>query len=444
MNESDRKTSARDFTKVPLELPTWPLSTERSIAAVAGVLSSGRWAISGTKGEAPNWEQKFCDAFAGYIGTDYAVATCNGTAALTIALEALGIGVGDEVIVPGLTWVACASAVLTVGAIPVLVDVDETFCLSPTAAANAITEKTRAILLVHAYCQIADLHVFQTICEERNLHLVEDCSQAHGAEWNGRKVGSFGSVSCFSLQQVKLLTCGEGGIALTSDRILYDRMQELRADGRRYNENARPGEMDLKEFGSIQGRNYCLSEIQSALAFAQLQDLDQQNARRRVNADTLDRLLGAIAGVSTPKASPNITSRVFYQYLVRVDPAVYNYDPDWLAREFSQQLGVYCELIDRPLNSNALYVPHKTRRFADSGRGRERIDPQQYGLPISNLLQKSHIAISHWLLLAEPDQMDSVAVVVSKIISDLPLVRDAVASVRQSAESNISASRKGF
>jgi L-glutamine:scyllo-inosose aminotransferase/L-glutamine:2-deoxy-scyllo-inosose/3-amino-2,3-dideoxy-scyllo-inosose aminotransferase len=384
--------------------PTWPQATDEIMDALADVARSGRWAISGAFTGRECWEKRFTTAFAGYLGARFAVPTANGTAALTIALESQGVGSGAEVLVPGLTWVACASAPLVLGAIPILVDVDaRTFSMSLEAAAAAITPRTEAILLVHAYCQVADPEAFAALAERNGLALIEDCSQAHGAEWKGRRVGTFGRASAFSLQQVKVLTCGEGGIASTDDPDTYERMQQLRADGRIYKPAPVAGELELDEVGSIQGRNYCLSEFQAAIATVQLAKLDRENGIRAHNASLLAEELRRIPGISVPPALDGVTRRTYYQFLVHFDPQVLGpYDPEKVVAALAAELGVFCELIDAPLNANPLYVPLSSPRMPKRAAVRRAVDPSRFDLPTAAKLRSEHVAFGHWALLGGP------------------------------------------
>lgn len=201
---------------VPLAKPAWPVwpqADERTRAAVLASVNSGRWAISGPYRGCESFESKFSKAFSDYNGVPYCVLTSNGSSALVAALAALGVGPGDEVLVPGLTWVACATAPLRVGASPIFVDLTPgglTMC--PIAAADRLRSgAVKAIILVHQSCALADLSAFAALAKAFGVALIEDCSQAHGAKWRGMPVGTVGKVGVFSMQQTKLLTCGEGG-----------------------------------------------------------------------------------------------------------------------------------------------------------------------------------------------------------------------------------------
>ena len=410
--------------------PGWPVATDAVLGALKDVALSGRWAISGAYTGLECWEKRFSSAFADYLGTDFAVPTANGTSALTIALESHGIGAGAEVLVPGLTWVACASAPLALGAVPVLVDVDpRTFSMSAQAAAAAISPRTEAIVLVHAYCQVADPEEFRALSDRSGLVLVEDCSQAHGAEWKGRRVGTFGHAGAFSLQQVKVLTCGEGGVAVTDNPAVYDRMQELRADGRIYKRAPVVGELELEEIGSIQGRNYCLSEFHAAIATMQLLNLDRENKIRAENAKSLAEALGKIPGISVPPALEGVTRRTYYQFLVHLDPDVLGpYDPDKVVAALAAELGAFCELIDSPLNANRLYAPLSSPRTPKDPAVRRALDPTRFALPTAARLRNQHVAFGHWMLLGGAVHRQAVVDAFAKIVAQI----DSLSSVARS------------
>lgn len=209
--------------------------------------------------------QRFEQAFAEYVGARYALATSSGTGALHLALAALGIGPGDEVIVPDLTWVATANAVLYVGATPVFADVEpDTWCLDPASFEAAITERTRVVIPVHLYGHPARMDRILQIARRHNLCVVEDAAPAIGAEFQGRRVGALGDMGCFSFQGAKLLVTGEGGMLVTNSEALYRRAYALWDQGRT------PGTFWINELGW----KYKMSNLQAALGLAQLERVD--------------------------------------------------------------------------------------------------------------------------------------------------------------------------
>ncbi len=209
--------------------------------------------------------QRFEQAFSEYVGARYALATSSGTGALHLALAALGIGPGDEVIVPDLTWVATANAVLYVGATPVFADVEpDTWCLDPASFEAAITGRTRAVIAVHLYGHPARMDRILQIARRHKLYVVEDAAPAIGAEFQGRRVGALGDIGCFSFQGAKLLVTGEGGMLVTNSEALYRRAYALWDQGRT------PGTFWINELGW----KYKMSNLQAALGLAQLQRVD--------------------------------------------------------------------------------------------------------------------------------------------------------------------------
>lgn len=216
---------------------------------------------------------RFESEFANYCGTNFGVAVSNGTVAISLAFTALKIGVGDEVIVPDLTFAATINAVMHVGATPVIVDIEEdSWCISPKAIEEAITTKTKAIVVVHLYGQVCNLDAILKIAKEHNIDIIEDCAEAHGAEYKGKKVGSFGTVSTFSFFANKIITTGEGGMCLTQDKELNQRMRMLRDHGM---------SREKKYWHEEVGFNYRMTNLQAAIGVAQLERIDEILQQRR-------------------------------------------------------------------------------------------------------------------------------------------------------------------
>src|SRR3990172_4802426 len=193
----------------------WPVHDEREVAALREVVESGNW--GGFPSPNVNASQ-LAEAFAAHQTARYGICTSSGTTAIEVALKAAGLRAGDEVIIPALTFVATAGAALYMGAVPVFVDIDEgTWCLDLAKAEAAITPRTKAILPVHLGSRMADMDAVMDIARRHDLRVIEDCAHMHGGFWQGRGAGSIGDFGCFSFQNSKLMTAGEGGIILTSD-----------------------------------------------------------------------------------------------------------------------------------------------------------------------------------------------------------------------------------
>lgn len=404
--------------------PAWPRVTEQTQAMLVDALHSGRWTVSGAYTGREPYERRFAAAYARFHDVPYCVPTCHGSSALVVALEALGVGPGTEVLVPGLTWVACASAVTGVGAVPVLVDIDEeTLCMSVEAAEAAITERTAAIMIVHLFGSAADLDGFTALSARRGIPLLEDGSQAHGARWRGRRVGSFGAVGAFSFQQTKLLTSGEGGAAITADPSLFDRMSQLRADGRRFLAQPRIGQLDLEEIGAIQGRNYCLTEFHAALLLDGLSRLDAENDLRRTNVRLLEERLSRSEGVRVQGAPAHLDSRSFYHLCLRIDPPAFGgAGVDDVARAVAAELDLGAvEPVDQPLNGNILYNPLRSPRTPPSQR--VSLDPARFELPAAARARRTCFTIPHRALLGDASDMEDIAAALEKVRRHFAAVR---------------------
>jgi dTDP-4-amino-4,6-dideoxygalactose transaminase len=276
-----------------------PIIGQEEINAVEEVLKSGMLA----QGEAV---KHFEDEFAAYLGVKNAIAVNNGTVALDLAVKALGLEPGSEIITPAFTFIATANCALYQGMRPVFADVDErTFNIDPDDLQEKITPRTRAVIGVHLYGQPFQLSAVQEICQDKNIALVEDCAQAHGAEWKGKKVGSFGT-GCFSFYPTKNMTTGEGGMITTDDDALAARLRLLRSHG------------DSGKYNHISiGYNYRMMNLQGALGLVQLRRLEEFTAKRIANARFLDDNI-RVKGISTPFRMDSVR-HVYHQYVVRVE-----------------------------------------------------------------------------------------------------------------------------
>lgn len=241
----------------------------------------------------------FEQAFAEFCGTAYAVACCNGTVALHLALAALGIGHGDEVIVPSLTFVATANAVRYTGATPVFVDIDAAaWVMSPEAVRRAVTPRTRAIIPVHLFGHPAPMDALQHIADEFGLAVVEDAAEAHGARWDGRMAGGLGDIGTFSFYGNKILTTGEGGMLTTNSAALADTIRLLRGQG----------QDPQRRYWFIElGYNYRMTNIAAAIGLGQLENVQWHLRRRReiaaaYRAQLCDRMPSLILQGEHPKA----------------------------------------------------------------------------------------------------------------------------------------------
>jgi perosamine synthetase len=302
---------------IPLSMPE---ITEEEIAAVVSVLRTPRL----SQGD----EQAGFEAeLAAYHGVEQAVAVSSGTAGLHLALLTMGVGPGDEVILPSFTFVALANALYQVRATPVLVEIDPlTLNLDPNAVEMAITARTRAILAVHTFGISAQMDVLKDLARRHRLFLLEDASEAVGARFDGRRAGSFGDLAVLGFYANKQMTTGEGGAVLVADGAHTARLRRLRNQGR----DASAGWLDHVEAGY----NYRLSELACAMGRVQLRRLEEMLARRREAAERYDRLLEGIRGLERPPLSLPQRELSWFVYVVRLPEGV---DRDRVQGELARQ-----------------------------------------------------------------------------------------------------------
>lgn len=386
--------------------PTWPVWDERERDGLIGVLKSGDWWY-GAK------VREFEERFAAFQGARFGVTATSGTTALEAMLLGAGVGAGDEVIVPPLTFVATASAVLRANAIPVFADVEEdTWCLDPVDAARKVTDRTRAILPVHFAGYMADMDRLGAIASEHGLALLEDAAHAWGSAWHGKGAGALGKAGAFSFQHSKNITSGEGGIVLTDDEDLADRVRSYTNCGRG------KGEPWYAHF--LLGSNLRLTEFQGALLLAQLERLEEQTATRVTRAAFLDRELGAIAGVSLCRPEPRMTRRGYHLYPITFDTGSLDASRDAIAAALKAEGVPVVPPYPYPLYKNPLF-----QRRGDgpghcplSGPYYARdMDYTQVECPASERLLANSIWLFHTVLLAAEADLVRLVEAFRKVLS---------------------------
>lgn len=289
----------------------WPIYGDEEKKALLEVLDSGRWCSAG------NSDGKVAQAmtaFGKFIGTKHAMACTSGTTALETALRACCVGHGDEVIVPAVTFLASASAIACTGATPVFADIDpETYQISGDSAESLITERTKAIMPVHYGGYPADMDRIPALAAKYGLAVVEDCAEAHGTEWRGKKVGSLGTVGAFSFQMGKPLTAGEGGaITYDDDALAISHYQYSRTVKKP------DGSEETVHYAS---GNWRMSEFVGAILGAQLTRIEEQTEIRHRNGEVFADELDKIGGISALKRDSRITKKGYYFWLMRYDAA---------------------------------------------------------------------------------------------------------------------------
>jgi perosamine synthetase len=290
-----------------------PHLTGREGALVAEVIASG-WVSQGPKVRA------FEEAFAARVGAAEAVATTSCTTALQLALYVMGVGPGDEVIVPSLSFIATANSVWQCGATPVFADIDpDTYNLDPDAAERAITERTKVIMPVHQVGLPADMDRFLELGERHGIAIVEDAACAIGATYKGRQIGSMGPLACFSLHPRKVITTGEGGMITLNDSAIADRLRKLRAHAMDVSDLARHAAKDIViESYPERGWNSRMTDMQAQLGLCQLEELDWILERRRALAERYSAAIAHIPSLEAP-FEPDYAVRTWQSYCVRVN-----------------------------------------------------------------------------------------------------------------------------
>ncbi|MFB3827617.1 MAG: DegT/DnrJ/EryC1/StrS family aminotransferase [Bryobacteraceae bacterium] len=284
--------------------PRWPVFRDSDEKAVLPVLRSGVWSRAKVVDEAER-------RFARLMGAKRCLATCNGTNAIITAVRASGIGAGDEVITTPYTFVASVLPILLANALPVFVDIDpETWQIDPAKIEARITKNTVAILPVHIIGGVCDMDRIGAIAKKHNLKIIEDACEAHGGEWRNRKVGTIGDLGCFSFQNGKALTCGEGGAVLGNDPNLMDRCYSFHNMGRPYGSIVPAG----GEGHVILGTKCRMAEYQASILMTQMETFDAECKRRSENAVYLTSKLKQIPGIVPRAEYPQVTRTAFYYY----------------------------------------------------------------------------------------------------------------------------------
>ncbi|HEV7350941.1 DegT/DnrJ/EryC1/StrS family aminotransferase [Telluribacter sp.] len=380
----------------------WPVFDESDVQAVTQVVQSGAWGNPDCKGEVEAFEQ----AFAAYCGTRYAVSCVNGSVSLRLALIACGVKPGDEVIVPPYTFIATASTVIEANCVPVFVDIDPaTYNIDPKAIEAAITERTRVIIPVHFGGQACDMDAIMALARRHNLRVIEDAAHAHGAEYQGRKLGSIGDVGSFSFQSSKNLTSGEGGIVVTNDEALYRQMDSLRNVGRieggQWYDHYYPG------------CNYRITQMQAVLLSRQLKRLEEQTQLRNRNGLYLNDLLQPIEGITPLERGLGETLHSYHLYIFKYSSSKFGGVPknrfvDMLAAE-----GVPCfRGYPHPLYRQPLFQQKNFMCYAIP----ETVDYTQVHCPVAErACQEEAVWILQHAMLGTREDMEAFARAIVKI-----------------------------
>ncbi len=365
----------------------WPVSGESEKAALLEVLESGVWG-----GYSPKLRE-FEEAFAKFQGTRYAVSASNGTVTLEAALLACGIGPGDEVIVPPITFIATAAAVLRVGAVPVFADISADYNIDPNRIKEAITERTRAIIAVHFAGRPADMDRISEIAAGARLMVIEDAAHAHGAHWQGRPVGNFSDIASFSFQESKNLTAGEGGMLIGNNAALIDAARSF------FNQGRVPGGAWYQHENL--GTNQRLTGWQAAVLLAQLERLPEQLARRAENAKYLNEKLSGADFIEPLAADPRVTRHSHYLYPIRLRlDRLAGITKDLFVKALTAEGIPGAGSYPHPLYENKVFQKYEHRRTE---------------CPEALRMCRETFWVSHAIMLSEPEDLDDLVSALSKV-----------------------------
>ena len=358
-----------------------PWISEEDKKAVMQALNS-RWLTGGPR------TKEFEELFTSYTRSKYSVAVNSCTAALHLAMRALNIGSGDEVIVPVLTFAATANAALFVGAKPIFADIDEkAFNISPREIEQRITEKTKAVIVVHYGGQPCDMKEIMEIAEDHNIEVVEDCAHALGALYRGKNAGTFGAVGCFSFYPTKIITTIEGGMATTEDEQTANKMRVLRDHGMTKTAFDREDKASWYYDVVDLGYNYRMNEVQAVLGIVQLKRIDDINEKRCAAAKYYTKRLSDIEGIITPYEAEDRT-HLYHLYVIRVLQEKFGVNRDELFRNLSAS-GIGTSVHYTPLHQLTFYK--KLCSGKQSFPVAERVSKEILSLPLFPTMSKSQI-----------------------------------------------------
>ena len=392
----------RDVRKNPW--PSWPVFGDKERKNLLKVFESGKWWY----GERV---KEFEEKFARFQDAQYGVSCTNGTAALEIGLLACGIGAGDEVIVPPYTFVATASAVLKVNAIPVFADIQlETFNLDPIDTEKKITRRTKAIIPVHFAGLPVDMDAFNRLSKKYKVKIIEDACHSWGSKWKGKGTGAIGECGAFSFQMSKNITSGEGGILLTD--------KEKLADTARSYSNVGRGKNSPWYEHYLPGDNLRMTELQAAILLGQLTRLEKQTLKREENARILDEKLKSFPGIAIVPTDKRVTRRSYHIYIFRFLENI------WEIKRESFVEAMNAEGI--PVSTGYPHPLYKNPLFQRKGTGPEYcpvschyygkiIDYSSVICPNAEKICKQAIWISHPVLLAGKKEMEDIVNAIEKV-----------------------------
>lgn len=387
----------------------WPYHDDRERELLLEVLESGVWSFGGPK------EAEFSERFAEFCGASRALCVANGSVSLEIALRALGVGPGDEVIVPALTWTATAWAVVQVGAAPVFADIrEEDWCIDPVDIREKITPQTRALIPVHLYNQIAEMDDILALAREHSLWVIEDCAHTHGSRWGDQGIGTLGDVGSFSFQESKGITSGEGGALVTNNEELADRMCGLKNCGR----PARPG------LSATFGGNYRITDLQAALLLAQLERLPGQLETKSKNIALFRQKMTEAPGISMTPPKDKATRQGLYAVSLNFDPKLFAGIPLDIMVAALQAEGIPVVPPYEVVYSSSLWVNGKSLLKFEEGADADTRLGLRASCPVAEKVsRRTGLTLPHQVFLGTEKDMEDVAAAFRKVQSQASELR---------------------
>ena len=411
----------------------WPVFDKREEEFLLQALKSLDWSFNGPL------ELKFAEMFLKFHDAPFGFCVVNGSVSLEIALKIADIRPGDEVIVPPLTWMGTAASVLFKNAVPVFVDIEpDTYCIDPDLVEAAITPRTRAIIPVHLYGNMADMDRIMEIAEKRGLTVIEDCAHTHGSKWRGKGAGSIGDFGSFSFQQSKLITSGEGGFIMTKKEAFAEEIYAYKHVGYHrkgkmwnffyegdYDKGLLKGAFIGEKKNTFIGHNYRFNDFQAAVLLAQLERLPAQIRKREENAAILSQGLSAINGVKPMRRDPRVSRQSYYQYVFRCGIEEFLGVKSTQIRDALRAEGISCGIVYDPVYRCPLFSPDTGGypfKFSDYG---EKVKYDELYLKVvETAATHEAITIPHEVLLGSRKDISDIIEAVAKVRKNRDILKE--------------------
>jgi 3-amino-5-hydroxybenzoate synthase len=390
-------------------IPQWPQWDDEDIEIIKEVIESGKWWAGAPKGHSGKHYWLFQKEFAEFCEVKHAFAVTNGTHALEVALLALNIGIGDEVIVPDMTFFASASSIISTNAVPIFAEIrEDTFNIDENKIEELITEKTKAIIVVHLGGLPAQMDKICEIAKKHNLFIIEDCAHSHGSRFMGKRLGTWGDIGTFSFQASKVLTSGEGGAIITKNDDLADKIYSIIDCGRKEGKHS----YDHFNYGS----NYRLSEMNAALLRSQLKKFPSQHAKRNENALYLIQKLNSIDGIACQKRKDEVQECANYVFPFKFDPEKFG---EMNVNEFYSHLNTHGIPTDDsypPLHGLKCFKNINLRKgidYSHANWGGTKSNNRNF--PVTSLISSQLVELPQEILLGDRKLMDFIVEVIKNL-----------------------------